>query len=102
MEDIPLEPNSMTWGLNDISSFDTGRTAEANCTMQKNRLAQKRKLSLTWNNPPIEAVSKILKMTNPGRYITKQFYSGDKSAPYRQIYANGTVFSTLSFDLIER
>lgn len=87
--------------------------------MQKNRLAQKRKISLAWNNPSIKDASKILKMTNPvyfyvryldvmeGRFITKQFYSGDKTSPFRQIAlvdpdGNRTTVSTLSFDIIER
>lgn len=119
LEDIPIEPDKYEWGLNDISSSDTGRTQDAGCTMQKNRLAQKRKISLAWNNPSIKDASKILKMTNPvyfyvryldvmeGRFITKQFYSGDKSSPFRQIalvdpYGNRTTVSTLSFDIIER
>lgn len=119
LEDIPIEPDEMTWGLNDISSADSGRTQDANCTMQKNRLSQKRKLSLTWKNPSIANASKILKMTNPvffyvryldvmtGSFITKEFYSGDKSAPFRQIaivdpQGNRTTMSTLSFDIIER
>lgn len=119
LEDIPIEPDKYEWGLNDISSSDTGRTQDAGCTMQKNRLAQKRKISLAWNNPSIKDASKILKMTNPvyfyvryldvmeGRFITKQFYSGDKTSPFRQITlvdpnGNRTTMSTLSFDIIER
>lgn len=119
LEDIPIEPDKYEWGLNDISSSDTGRTQDAGCTMQKNRLAQKRKISLGWTNPSIKNVSKILKMTNPvyfyvryldpmeGRLTTKQFYSGDKSSPFRQIAlvdpeGNRTTLSTLSFDIIER
>lgn len=119
LEDIPIEPDKYEWGLNDISSSDTGRTQDAGCTMQKNRLAQKRKISLAWNNPSIKDASKILKMTNPvyfyvryldvmeGRFITKQFYSGNKTSPFRQITlvdpnGNRTTMSTLSFDIIER
>lgn len=115
LADIPREPTSMTYGLNYISSSDAGRTLDAACTMHVNRIAEKVKLGLTWNNPPLEAVSQILKMTNPetfyvryldpkeGRFITKKFYSGDKSAPYRRIVLDdsGTVMTTLSFDIIE-
>lgn len=119
MVDIPVEPDDYHWGINDVSSPDSGRTQDANCTMQKSRLAQKRKLSLKWTNPSLADVSAILKMTNPvyfyvryldameGGFVTKQFYSGDKSAPYRIIsipdpQGNKTTVSTLSFDIIER
>ncbi len=115
LEDLPIEPDVYEWGLNDICSPDTGRTQDANCSMQKNRLAQKRKLTLSWKNPSLENASKILKMTNSvyfyvryldvmeGGFITKQFYSGDKSSPFRQINnkLTGTTMSVLSFDLIE-
>ena len=117
--DIPVEPNDISWGLNDISSADTGRTQDANCTMQKSRLAQKRKLGLAWKNISIANASTILKMTNPvffyvryldvmeGRFVIKQFYSGDKTSPFRRIrvvdpYGNETVMNQLQFDIIER
>lgn len=115
LEPIPIEPDDYKWGLNDISASDSGRTQDADCTMYKNRIGQKRKLSLSWTNPSVEDVSKILKMFNPeyvyvryldameGQFITKRFYSGDKSAPYRTIrLPNGGTISQLSFDIIER
>lgn len=42
-----------------------------------------------------------------GKFITKQFYSGDKTSPFRQITLddpNGkrTTMTSLSFDIIER
>ena len=121
MKDVPVEPDSIKWGLNDISAPDAGRTMDANCTMQKRRIGQKRKLSLSWSNPTLAQASSILKAFSPeyvyvrfldveeGAFITKQFYTGDKSSPFRQIDltdpsnpARRTTMSTLSFDIVER
>lgn len=116
---LPLEPDSMGWGLQDISDQEAGRVQDANCTMYKRRIGQKRKLSLSWKNPSFEDASKLVRMFNPeyvyvrmpdllaGGMATFRFYTGDKSAPFRQISAPGfdgksTVMSTLSFDLIEQ
>lgn len=119
MVDVPIEPDDISWGLQDVSASDSGRTQDINCTMHKNRIAQKRKLSLSWINPSMANVSTILKMVNPeyifvrfldpmeNALITKECYVGDRSSPFRQISlpnADGTktVMKTLSFDIIER
>lgn len=112
---IPIEPNEYGWGINDISASDSGRVQDSDCTMYKNRLTRKRKLSLAWVNPSLENASAILKMFAPeyvyvrfldveeGKFITKRFYTGDKTAPFRQIrLPNGSTVSKLSFDIIER
>ena len=39
-------PSSFTWGLQDISASESGRTDDT--TMHKNRVGQKRKLSVEW------------------------------------------------------
>lgn len=117
--DIPVEPDVLEWGLNDISSSDAGRVQDANMTMHKNRVAQKRKLQLSWTNPTIAQASAILQMVDPeyffvryldpksGGYQTREFYAGDLSAPFRQIVVNdpdGTrsTVTSLSFNVIER
>ena len=117
--DVPVEPDAITWGLQDISSPDAGRVLNANNTMYKCRTSQKRKISLTWNNPTIAQASAILTMFNPeyvfvkyldvmtGEFTTREFYVGDRSSPFRQIAlvdpnGNRTVMSTISFDIIER
>lgn len=121
LRDVPVEPDGVSWALNDISAPDAGRVQDANCTMYKRRLAQKRKLSLSWANPTLAQASAILKQFAPeyvyvrfldpqeGAFVTKRFYSGDKSSPFRQIDltdpanpARRTTMSTLSFDIVEQ
>ena len=121
LKDIPVEPDQINWGLNDISAPDAGRVQDANCTMEKRRVGQKRKLSLSWANPTLAQASAVLKAFAPeyvyvrfldvqeGQMITRRFYTGDKAAPFRQIDlrnpntpAQHTVMSSLSFDVIER
>lgn len=116
--DVPAEPNAVTWGLQDISSSDAGRTKDKNVTMHKMRVGQKRKMQVSWNNLTFAKASALVQMFNPeyvyvrykdllaGGWYTAKFYTGDKSAPFREINLddkNGTktTMSTLSFDLIE-
>lgn len=121
LKDIPVEPDAINWGLNDISAPDAGRVQDANCTMHKRRVGQKRKLSLSWANPTLAQASAVLKAFAPeyvyvrfldvqeGQMITRRFYTGDKTSPFRQIDlsnpnnpAQRTVMSSLAFDLIEQ
>lgn len=112
---IPIEPDVYDWGINDISASDSGRVQDSACTMYKNRVARKRKLSLGWVNPSLEDASAVLKMFAPeyvyvryldveeGKFMTKLFYTGDKTAPFRTIrLPNGSTVSKLAFDIIER
>ena len=111
---IPRQPTGISYGLMDISSSDAGRVQDANATMYKMRTAQKRKLSLSWQGLSLEDAAAIFQAFNPeyiwvryidlleGAWNTRQFYTGDKSAPFKQItLPNGTVVKTLSFDIIE-
>lgn len=117
--EVPIEPDVLDWGLQDISSSDAGRVLDGNNTMYKNRTSQKRKLRLSWNNPSLKDASAILAMFNPeyvyvrypdvldGALSVRQFYMGDRSAPFRQVTlplgdGGSTVITTLSFDIIER
>lgn len=115
--DITPDPSALTWGLQDISSSDAGRTQEYGNPMYKMRLSQKRKLNLTWTLPTIQQVSRILQAFNgeyfyvryldamSGQYEVREFYAGDRSAPYKWHElpgSMGTRFATLSFDIIER
>lgn len=116
LADVRPDPSVLTWGLQDISASDAGRVHDSGNTMYKNRTSQKRKLNITWNYPTDADVSRILKMFNPeyfyvryydlmeGCFQIRCFYAGDRSAPYKwfQLPQKGTVFSTLSFDIIER
>lgn len=114
--EVPLDPSSMSWGLNDISSADAGRVHDPGNTMYKMRTSQKRKLELTWKLPDVSYASTILQLFNPeyfyvryydpmdGQVETRLFYAGDRSAPFQwyQLPGKGTRFATLSFNIIER
>lgn len=107
-------PDSMGWGLQDISSADSGRLSDGANTMMKNRTTQKRKISLAWNDPDGPTTAAILQAFNPeyvwvryldamaNAYQVREFYVGDRSAMLRQITLGGVTYSTLSFDIIER
>ena len=77
-------PSVFNWGLQDISDSASGRTDDT--IMHKNRVGQKRKLSLQWNGKDWKETSKILMAFNPeeiqvrypdlmsGKYETRKFY----------------------------
>lgn len=107
-------PDKFDWGLQDVSSSDSGRVSDASATMYKNRMAQKRKISLGWNDPSGSETAAILRAFNPeyvwvryldpmaDEYQVRQFYVGDRSAPLRQVTIGGATYRTVSFDIIER
>jgi hypothetical protein len=114
--ELPLDPSSFTWGLQDISSEDAGRTQDAGNTMYKNRTSQKRSVKLSWQNLTFDIAHQIVAAFNPeyiyvrypdllsGGQDVRHFYVGDRSAPflwYQLPGAQGTRMSTLSFDIIE-
>ena len=115
LTNISLDPSSMQWGLQDISASDAGRVQDAGNTMYKMRLSQKRKLNITWTMPTKAQAAEILQAFNPEyifvRYFDpmenalniREFYVGDRSAPFKWIdIMGGTRLTTLSFDIIER
>lgn len=105
-------PSEMEWGLQDVSASNAGRTQ--NGQMQKLRVAQKRTLKLSWNNPDPESASAILKAFNPeyfnvryfdpmqNGFVTKEFYAGDRTAPFKMWTVRTKIFSSVSLDIIER
>lgn len=105
-------PSSFSWGLQDISAAESGRTDDT--LMHKNRVGQKRKISLAWNGKDWKTTSKILKAFNPeyvkvkypdmmsGAYETRTFYVGDRSAPVKWWWAGNQRMESISFDIIER
>lgn len=113
---ISLDPSSMEWGLQDISSSDAGRVQDAGNTMYKMRLSQKRKLNLTWTMPTSAQAAEILNAFNPEYFYVeyfdamanarqvRYFYCGDRSAPmkwYNLGGIKGTRYTTISFNIIE-
>ena len=114
LKQVPT-PDGYQWGLQDISAADSGRVNDRTNTMYKMRTSQKRKLQLSWTDPDLATSSVILKAFNPeyvwvryldameGAFQVRQFYVGDRSAPFRSItLPGGGIVSTLSFDIIER
>ena len=105
-------PSSFSWGLQDVSDSASGRTQDA--LMHKNRIAQKRKIQLSWNNPTKDETAAILQAFNPeyvyvtypdalsGAEETREFYVGDRSAPMKIWTVNNKRYSQVSFDIIER
>ena len=105
-------PSSFSWGLQDISDAASGRTQDA--LMHKDRVAQKRKIQLSWSNPTKDETSTILQAFDPeyvnvtyldaksGLDETRTFYVGDRSAPMKIWTVNNKRYSQISFDIIER
>lgn len=113
LSEIPA-PTSFAYGLQDVSSPDAGRVQDANATMYKMRFTQKRKIAISWTNPTAAETATILQAFNPeyvyvyyldalsGTYEVREFYVGDRNAMLRQVNVNGTTYSTISFNIIER
>lgn len=105
-------PSSFSWGLQDVSASDSGRTDDT--VMHKNRIGQKRKLSFIWAAPTREETSAILRAFNPeyinitypdamsGKNETRTFYVGDRSAPMKIWTIANKRYESISFDAIER
>ena len=104
--------SSFSWGLQDVSDSASGRTQDT--IMHKNRVGQKRKIALGWNNPTKEEAAAILQAFNPeyinvtypdamsGTDETREFYVGDRSAPMKMWTVKKKIYSQISFDIIER
>lgn len=105
-------PSSFSWAIQDISAAESGRTD--NALMHKNRVAQKRKISLAWAAKDPETTSKILKAFDPeyfnvrypdmksGKYETRTFYAGDRTAPVKLWNIGKKIIEQVSFEIIER
>lgn len=107
-------PDDYSWGLQDISASEAGRTQDANATMHKMLITQKRKINVSWKNRDSATIAALLQAFNQ-EYVnvtyhdpmtdtwqTRTFYTGDKSSAYKQITSGIHVVSSLSFNLIER
>jgi len=106
-------PQNCTWGLQDISSSDSGRTNDGK--MHNNVIAQKRKLTVKWGPCTWAEAKKItqfcknkgsqLSVTYPdimtGIMATKQFYTGDCTVGYHEWHENVAIVSSISCDFIE-
>lgn len=105
-------PSSFTWGLQDISAAESGRTDDT--IMHKNRVGQKRKISLAWVAKDWQTTARILRAFNPeyisvrypdmmsGSYETRTFYVGDRTAPVKYWWTGKKLIGQISFDIIEK
>jgi hypothetical protein len=103
-------PSGYQWKLQDISDSDAGRTEDT--VMDKKRIGQCVKLELEWQNITTAEASAILKAFNPeyiticyldameGKYVTSEFYVGDRSAPMYNCRKG--IWSNVAFNVIER
>ena len=103
-------PQKYQWDLEDVSKADAGRTEDG--TMEKGRIGQVVKLSLSWGPLTTAEISQILQAFNPeyinvayldpqkGDYTEAEFYVGNRSTP---LYNSALgLWSNLSFNLIRR
>lgn len=105
-------PSTWQWGLQDVSSGESGRTEDA--IMWKNRVAQKRKIQVGYNGVTDAVAGTVLRAVNPeyisvyyydlmdGGFETRQFYVGDRSGNYKWWWDGKHILESLTFDLIER
>lgn len=105
------EPSEFTWSLNDVSTSSSGRSQDA--TMHKTRVAQKRKLTLSWWNPTPAEAAAILTAFNPVTFSvtypdamananqTRTFYRSDPSAPIRSWAVGKKRYSSIQLEIIE-
>lgn len=110
---VPLpDPSEYSWGLQDIDADGTGRNQSGD--LFRDRVASKRKLTLSW--PPMKAapMSTLLQavddvffdvsypdaMTGTTRKMTA--YVGDRTAPMYSLIDGAYQWNGLSMNFIER
>ena len=105
-------PSVFKPSLQDVSAAGSGRTQDA--VMHKNRVAQKWKIQLAWNNISPADTAAILTAFNPEYFtvtftnpmtnaeVTKTFYAGDRSSPIKTWTTNNKIYEQVAFDIIER
>lgn len=109
---LPKEVAKFKWKKSDISGTNAGRTQDT--IMHKNRIGEKRTLSLGWTNLTKNEITEILNAFEPeyvnvtywdplaGIDVTKSFYTGDIDAEVRWWCSGKERYSSLDFDVIER
>ena len=111
---LGVDPNSITYGIQDVSAPDAGRDLTG--LMHKMTVTQKRTIQLEWWQTDPALTAQILTAVKPEYFnvtypdpesnsnVTKTFYVGDRSTPV-QVWGSGVGnkrYSKLSFKLIER
>lgn len=110
-KDIP-DPSALQWDQSDITSDSSGRNAAG--AMLMDRIAQKVKLTLSWNFLTFDKISAILSAIEPiyfdvtypdpkdGFTTTKTFYLGDRSTPLYSVCDGIAGWQSLSITLNEK
>lgn len=105
-------PSSFKWKKSDISASDAGRTDDTQ--MHKNKVGEKRTLSLGWICLSKAEIHEILVAFEPeyvnvtywdpldGKDMTRRFYTGDMEADVKWWAKGRERYSTLNFEVIER
>lgn len=102
-------PSKYSYNLNDVSSADAGRTEDGK--MHKERITQKVKLEMEWQNVNDADAQTILTAFQPEyinvnyydykamSFLTKRFYVGDRKV---DSYSRAQQIGTISFNIIEQ
>lgn len=112
---VPADPCKMEFSIESVSASTAGRSQDSNATMHVERMAQKRKIALSWQNTDTSVTSAILHMFIVPEYVwvryldpvsdrweVRRFYSGAPTVPVRWFQTlGGTRYSSVSFDIIE-
>lgn len=105
-------PTSFSVTISDISSDDSKRNARGD--MLIDRITTKRKIEMEWNFISLEDMSLTLRLVKDiffsveypdpeeGKFITKTFYVGDRTAPMLDIIDGKPMWKNVKFDFIER
>lgn len=105
-------PSQFEWSLQRVSAGESGRDDTGK--MHVNQVTQKRKVKLVWLGKDWQTTSQILKAFNPqyikvtypdmlsGKYETRTFYTGDRTAPVKLWWTNNKLMEQIAFDIIER
>lgn len=109
---LPKEVSKFKWKKSDVSAKNAGRTQDV--IMHKNRVGEKRTLSLGWTNVTKQQITTILQAFEPeyvnvtywdplaGKDITKKFYTGDMEADVKWWAKGRERYSSVDFEVIER
>lgn len=106
------DPSSLELTYSDISSPNAGRTADG--TMNKDKIAQKVKLSLAWNWLSMSDCATLFQAIDPiyfsvtypdaktGVWQTITCYVGDRTAPIYWVKNGVPGYQSVKFDLIQQ
>ena len=81
-------PSTYTFGLQDVSAAESGRTEDTKTAQIMQAF-----------NP--EYITVRYPDMLSGKYETRQFYVGDRSAPVKLWWSNKKLIESISFDIIE-